>query len=170
MALAGQADEAVVVRPAAMADLGRLAELYEAAMEELSALRGGQVLAALEDRAGEVARSFEGELADRLACTAVAEAPGSAKDAAKIVGYGSCRIVEMQGGGRLGRIRELYVVPEARRAGVGRALTELLVGWCRAQGCIGVDANALPGSRTQKSFFESERFTARLLVMYRPLL
>jgi hypothetical protein len=44
-----------------------------------------------------------------------------------------------------------------------------LLDWCRSLGCIGVDSNALPGSRAVKSFFENEGFTARLLVMHRPL-
>ena len=52
---------------------------------------------------------------------------------------------------------------------VGRAMAESLMSWCRSQGCSGVDASALPGSRAVKSFFEANGFTARLLVMHRPL-
>jgi hypothetical protein len=48
-------------------------------------------------------------------------------------------------------------------------MADQMVNWCQEQGCIGVDANALPGSRAVKSFFEAGRFTARLLVMHRPL-
>ena len=66
-------------------------------------------------------------------------------------------------------VGELYVSPEARRAGVGRAMAASLSAWCRSMGCNGVDANALPGSRAVKSFFEADGFTARLLVMHRPL-
>ncbi len=35
-------------------------------------------------------------------------------------------------GGRFASIEELYVVPEARRRGVGRALLETVEEWCRA--------------------------------------
>jgi hypothetical protein len=41
-----------------------------------------------------------------------------------------------------------------------------LVGFCRAAGCAGVDAFALPGHRAAKNFFESAGFTARALVMH----
>jgi GNAT superfamily N-acetyltransferase len=169
VAVAERAGEAVVVRPAARGDLAELSRLYEAALEELSPMRGGRLLAASQGRRGGTARSFEAELADPSACVAVAELAGATPVEAKIVGYGSCRVVELQGAERLGRIGELYVVPGARRAGVGRALAGVLVSWCSSQGCTGVDANALPGSRAQKSFFESEGFTARLLVMHRLL-
>jgi ribosomal protein S18 acetylase RimI-like enzyme len=72
-------------------------------------------------------------------------------------------------GGRLGSIEELYVLPEARRCGVGRAMAAPLLDWCQSLGCVGVDSNALPGSRAVKSFFENEGFTARLLIMHRLL-
>ncbi len=61
------------------------------------------------------------------------------------------------------------MIPAARRGGVGKAVAESLMYWCRSQGCRGVDADALPGSRPVKSFFEANGFTARLLVMHRPL-
>jgi hypothetical protein len=35
-------------------------------------------------------------------------------------------------------------------------------------GCVGVDAPALPGSRSAKAFFEDNGFIARMLVMHRP--
>jgi len=105
---------------------------------------------------------------------------------ADLVGYGSCRTYVLSGAGgrpvsagpaqdhdpraeRLGAIDELYVLAEARRCGVGRVVAASLLDWCRSLGCTGVDASALPGSRAVKSFFESEGFTARLLVMHRPL-
>jgi GNAT superfamily N-acetyltransferase len=75
----------------------------------------------------------------------------------------------MGGGELVGSIEEIYVKPYARRLGVGRAIAVSLLEWCRARGCTGVDAKALPGSRAVKSFFESEGFTARLLVMHRTL-
>jgi hypothetical protein len=44
-----------------------------------------------------------------------------------------------------------------------------LVAWCTAEGCIGMDAMALPGDRDTKNFFERSGFTARKLVMYHSL-
>jgi GNAT superfamily N-acetyltransferase len=66
-------------------------------------------------------------------------------------------------------VEELYVFPEARRHGAGRAVAGDLLQWCTEARCVGVDASALPGSRAVKSFFEGQGFTARLLVMSRSL-
>ena len=88
---------------------------------------------------------------------------------ADVVGYGVCRTARLASGELLGSIDELFVAPEARRCGVGRAVATALLEWCTARGCSGADATALPGSRAVKSFFESAGFTARLLVMHRPL-
>jgi hypothetical protein len=41
--------------------------------------------------------------------------------------------------------------------------------WMGRIGCTGVDALALPGARATKNFFEENGFTARLLVVHRPL-
>lgn len=84
-----------------------------------------------------------------------------------IVGFGVAEIAPLAGGGTLGRITDLYIEPEARRAGVGEAVLSLLTAFCARRGCSGIDALALPGSREAKSFFETSGFTARLLVMHR---
>jgi GNAT superfamily N-acetyltransferase len=156
------------VRPAGQADVVRLVELYEAAVSELGGMRGGRVLLGLDSRARPLATSFRRQTedpAERLVVGAVA---------GEVVGYGSCVVrpllgPDLLGPDLLGVLQELYVSSHARRAGVGRAMAESLVSWCRTQGCTGVDASALPGSRAVKSFFEAGSFTARLLVMYRPL-
>ena len=44
-----------------------------------------------------------------------------------------------------------------------------LVAWCDEQGCVGIDAMALPGHRATKNFFEESGFTARKLVMHKNL-
>jgi hypothetical protein len=48
-------------------------------------------------------------------------------------------------------------------------MAEALVAFCTARGCVGIDALALPGHRAAKNFFEESGFTARALVMHRPL-
>ena len=65
----------------------------------------------------------------------------------------------------IGRIELLYVDPEARTVGVGEEVIGEIVRWCHDNGCVGIDAYALPGERLTKNFFESNGFVARLLTM-----
>jgi GNAT superfamily N-acetyltransferase len=170
-------------------DIGRLVELYSAGVDELSVMRGGRVLIGLNGRDGSVESSFRRQLTNLRELVVVgwldgrvesaesavdlsgaAGAPASgAGGAGNVVGYGTCRLLGLSDGELVGSVQDLYVDPLVRRHGVGRAMSDLMVSWCAEQGCIGVDANALPGSRAVKSFFEAGRFTARLLVMHRPL-
>ena len=70
---------------------------------------------------------------------------------------------------RSGRIECCYVEEGARGVGVGTALMESMVAWCSQRACRDVDALALPGDRLSKQRFEGAGFTARLLVLNRPL-
>jgi GNAT superfamily N-acetyltransferase len=156
-------------------DIGRLVELYSAAVDELSVMRGGRVLIGLNGRLGSLESSFRRQFTDPGELVVVGSLDGGVDGAdgagggGDVVGYGTCRLLELSGGERVGSVQDLYVDPVVRRHGVGRAMADHMVSWCAEQGCIGVDANALPGSRAVKSFFEAGRFTARLLVMHRPL-
>ncbi len=162
-----------VVRAARPEDRKSLAALYIAAEEELSTMRGGRVLLGLNGRGGRLEQSIDHDLEDPGVCMVVAvlgpNRPVDLDQQTDIVGYGTCRALQMTGGELVGSIEDLYVQPAARRSGAGRVMAKFLVEWSQAQGCIGVDANALPGNRAVKSFFEAEGFTARLLVMHRPL-
>jgi GNAT superfamily N-acetyltransferase len=183
---------ALVVRQACPADVGELVALYQEARAELSTMRGGRVLLGLGERGrgeDDVASTFLRQLSEQrwrvvvggpgggagsaavssLSAGAAEESLAGSPAASSLAGYGTCTVLELGGGELLGSIEELYVRPEARRSGLGRALASLLVGWCLDRGCSGVDAKALPGSRAVKSFFEGEGFTARLLVMHRRL-
>lgn len=144
----------------------RLVELYAEAVSELSVMRGGRVLIGLNGREGPLESSFGRQLAGPGQLVVVGLL--GAGDDGEVVGYGTCRLLDLSEGERVGSIEDLFVLAPARRRGVGRAMADLMVGWCTARGCIGVDANALPGSRAVKSFFEAGGFTARLLVMHRP--
>jgi len=159
--------EPAYARPARSSDVARITELYVSAADELRGMRGGRVLLGLNGRETPLEHSFGHQLEDP-AQLVVAALIGS-DQADHVVGYGSCRTLELSTADRVGSIEDLYVAPGARRSGAGRAIADLLVSWCSSQGCIGVDANALPGSRAVKSFFEGGGFTARLLVMHRPL-
>jgi len=70
---------------------------------------------------------------------------------------------------RSGRIECCYVEEGARGVGVGSALMESMVAWCTERGCHDIDALALPGDRRSKQGLEAAGFTARLLVLNRPL-
>jgi GNAT superfamily N-acetyltransferase len=71
--------------------------------------------------------------------------------------------------GLSGRIECCYVEEEARGVGVGSALMDSMVAWCSERACLDIDALALPGDRLSKQRFEGAGFTARLLVLNRPL-
>jgi len=170
-------------------DVERLVELYSDAVSELSVMRGGRVLIGLNGREAPLESSFRRQLTASGELVVVgslgslgssgggvdgadgvgSQGAGGAGAGGDVVGYGTCRLLELSDGERVGSVEDLYVDPLARRHGVGRAMADQMVNWCAGQGCIGVDANALPGSRAVKSFFEAGRFTARLLVMHRPL-
>ena len=158
------------VRFACPEDVPRLAELYGAACEELAGARGSRLLFGIGGRPAAVEASFAGELSDALHQVVLGfVGPPEGRVAASPAGYGTCCAKAMEGGELIGSIEEIYVKPDARRLGVGRAIALSLLEWCRARGCTGVDAKALPGSRAMKSFFEGEGFTARLLIMHRTL-
>jgi GNAT superfamily N-acetyltransferase len=67
--------------------------------------------------------------------------------------------------GQRGFIEGCYVERDARGVGVGTALMQAAVAWCKDIGCLGVDAIALPGDRAMKQRLEAEGFTARLLTL-----
>ena len=130
---------------------------------ELRAMRGGALWEVREARAEPLAETFA-ELLDRDDAVVIV---GTIDDV--VVGYGALELETLRDGRRLGVIDELYVEPDARAVGVGEAIATELVAFCAEAGCIGVDAVALPGHRAAKNFFERAGFTARALVMHKPL-
>jgi GNAT superfamily N-acetyltransferase len=91
---------------------------------------------------------------------------GSGSGVGEVEDVGGGEVGEVAGAARLGRVRELFVDPDARAVGLGEAILGELLAWFREQGCGGVDAMALPGHRQAKNFFEEQGFVARLLVMH----
>jgi GNAT superfamily N-acetyltransferase len=144
-------------------DLPRLAELCRAALAQLSAGRGGALLAEQHGRPEPVEQSLARTLEDPDAAAWV----GTVDD--QIVGYATARTETLAGGTELGLVEDLFVEPGARGVGVGEALMGALMAWFVDQGCVGVDTVALPGDRLSKNFFESSGFKARLIVMHRAL-
>ena len=86
-----------------------------------------------------------------------------------IVGFAACSLASLEDGRRLTVLDELFVEPDARSVGVGEALVDTVTAWATERGSVGIDATALPGDRSSKNFYETMGFTARLLVMHRPV-
>ena len=150
-------------RPATPAEVTRLVELAHAMRVELAEERGGPLWSTREARPEPLGEAFAA-LLERDDATVLV---GTYDDV--VVGFGTAHVESLRDGSRLGVIDEIYVEPEARAVGVGEALVDGLVGYCRGAGCAGVDATALPGDREAKNFFERAGFSARLLVMHKSL-
>lgn len=150
-------------RQAAEADMAVLAELASTATAELSELRGGTVWSRLEARVDPQRESLGVDLRDDDAMVVV----GTIDEA--VVGYGAIRLVKLHDGSHLGRLSDIYVLPEARGVGVGEAMMDLLMAWADRRGCIGVDSLALPGDRHTKNFFETHGLVARAITVHRSL-
>ena len=108
--------------------------------------------------------------------TALADAIGSPDRLVLIGLYGEvpvgdlvAELVHLPDGTMGGRVTELFVEPEARELGVGEALMDEAIAWCREHGCTGIDALALPGDRATKNFFETFGLVARAIIVHRAL-
>jgi GNAT superfamily N-acetyltransferase len=142
-----------LARPAHDSDLAACRRLLDDLLSEVHALRGGTALVGtatpdslLERWTGREAQLFAGEFEGVVVGVLGVTAPGPEER------------------GR-GRIECCYVERDARGVGVGTALMQAAVAWCRDAGCREVDAFALPGDRATKQRLEAEGFTARLLTL-----
>ena len=148
-------------RRAHLDDLPRLAELCRVGLAQLTARRGGTLLAEQHGRPEPVEPQLARMLEDPDRSAWVGTIDGA------IVGYAAGRTETLTGGTNLGVVEALFVEPGARGVGVGEALMDALLDWFDGRGCAGVDTVALPGDRLSKNFFESTGFKARLIVMHR---
>ena len=144
-------------------DLDRIAELAVGAIDELRRAKGGPLYLRREARAEPVHESLEAAIGSDDCHVVV-----GGIDAAT-VGYAVVRVETLRDGETLGVVEDLYVEPAARDVGVGEAMMDDVMDWCRSKGCIGVDAMALPGERATKNFFERFGLVARAIVVHRPL-
>jgi GNAT superfamily N-acetyltransferase len=150
-------------RTATAEDLPTIAKLAAEAAEEKAAQKGGAVWSRRERRAEPV----EADLASALDSPDHEVAVGTLDGT--VLGYAAARVERLGDGGLLGVLDDLYVDPGARELGVGEALMDYVVAWCRAAGCFGIDSLALPGDRSTKNFFESFGLVARAIVVHRSL-
>jgi GNAT superfamily N-acetyltransferase len=150
-------------RLAVDADVDAIAALATRLHDELLPTRGGALWARREQRPLPHADTYRA----LIGCDDVSVVVGCVHGS--IVGFGVVEVETLRDGAALGVISELFVEPEARAVGVGEAMVEPLLAFCEARGCVGVDARVLPGHRAAKNFFEESGFTARALVMHRPL-
>lgn len=151
------------VRAATPEDLAAITVLVEALRSELAPMRGGGIWSVREARTGKPQEIYGPLLDDPAACVVV----GTIDDV--VIGFGVATVETLSDDRRLGVVSELFVDAEARAVGVGEAMLEALVAFCRAEGCVGMDAFALPGHRAAKNFFEESGFTARAIVMHHSL-
>jgi len=86
-----------------------------------------------------------------------------------VFGYGLTQFETLLDGSRLAALTDFVVDAEIRGSGIGEAMMNLVVDLARDQGCVGIDAKALPGDRSTKNFFESFGLKARLLTVHRAL-
>jgi GNAT superfamily N-acetyltransferase len=144
-------------------DVHRMAQLASEAITEQVDARGGAVWSVREARA----LPAEASLADAVADPDVLVLVGTIDDV--VIAYAVARVEELRDGSFLGVVTDIYTEPEARAIGVGEAMIDEVILWCRGRGCRGIDALALPGNRNTKNFFETFGFTARAIVVHRKL-
>lgn len=149
-------------RPATEADLPRIVQLAQQAAAALQDQRGGPLWTLREGRLEPLDQGFAALLdTDDLLLV------GTIDDV--VVGFVAARIETLRDGRKHAVVDEIYVEPPARGVAVGEVLMDAVLAWCRAAGCSGVDAVALPGDRETKNFFERFGLTARAIIVHRPL-
>lgn len=150
-------------RRAVGSDIAAVADLAAGAAAELTPRRGGYVWSRLEARSGPLEQSLDRDHRSDDALVVVGTIDGA------VVGYGVIRLVGLHDGAVLGRVTDIYVMPEARGVGVGEAMMDELMDWAGRRACIGVDSLALPGDRDTKNFFETHGLVARSIIVHRSL-
>ncbi len=150
-------------RPATLADLAAVADLAATLRAGITDQRGGALWLAHDAGPVPTVTALAAALDDPSALVLVGTLDGH------VLAYALAHTEPLADGRRLGVVDELLVAEAARSVGLGETLLAELEQWARDTGCLGLDATALPGDRTAKNFFEAAGFTARRLVMHRPL-
>ena len=150
-------------RAAVPSDVPALVDLARALRAEMRDQRGGALWLTREARPEPLVDLLTDLIGRDDASVVVGTIDGT------VVGFGTVEIETLRDGTRLGVIGDLFVDAEARAVGVGESIADLIVEFCAAARCVGIDAYALPGARAAKNFFERSGFTARALIMHHKL-
>lgn len=150
-------------RPATSADLQELVRLARDGIGHQRGVRGGLLWADREARAEPLEQTLAADLADDEVFVVVGEVDGVP------LAYGVVRRERLRSDEVLAVVTDLWVEPEARGVGLGEVVMDHLVAWAESEGCLGIDAMALPGDRATKNFFESFGLKARAIVVHRSL-
>ncbi len=154
-----------LARPARHGDLPAVSALLAQAIEEVGPGRGGPEL---------LAESGVPPAPEPAALTALLDHPdrallvGTFDDV--VVGAAGLELRRWPAGDqRVARLLFLYVEPAARGVSVGEALLGEILRWAGDHDATGVEADALPGDRETKNFFERAGMVTRRLVVFRRL-
>jgi GNAT superfamily N-acetyltransferase len=142
-----------VVRAAVVADASQLAWLEAEARAQLADQRGGPRWLQTHPSVGE-------RWSERVARGGVFVAP--IDDV--VVGY-----LVVTADGRVARIDDVYVTPEARELGFGDELLAAAIRRARESGAELLEGEALPGDRDTKNLYERAGIKARLITVSTPL-
>ncbi len=141
--------------------------LADAIARERQFGRGGEEHRGYPQRSIDVRERISCAIADEASCVIVAEGVNEVGEGAiEAVALVRC-VKRMAEGSTVACIEELH---NASKHGDHRmALIDHAANWAREMGCVRVDYSVVPGDREGKSLGETMGFTARLLVMSRPL-
>lgn len=147
----------------------------ESDADDLARLRAEARTSAAERRGGAalISRDHPSIVTDHLVETALDGASdvtlivGTLDD--MVAGYVLVRLVEAEESERVASVVELWVTPDARKLGVGEAMMGLVLDWADERGCVELDAEALPGDRDTKNFYEIHGLVARKIQVSRRL-
>ena len=152
----------VATRSATGDDIPLMLRILGEAESEIRKWRGGKVL--WESRPAE---SIAELLTRCLAREDMLCLLGTLDDVS--VGIGLATQAKLASDDPIAKIQAFYVLEGARGAGAGAAIMAELAAWAEINGCIGIDATALPGDRSTKNFFESHGMSARSLTLFKKL-
>ena len=144
------------VRPAAASDADVLSWLESVARGLLVDARGGRQLLDEQPEVGDWA-ALIADPASRVWVATIDDV---------VVGYLELRMPDDSG---CGRVRQVFVEPDARELGFGDNMLAAAIAVIRAAGGNRVESFALPGDRDTKNLFERAAVTARKLIVSKAL-
>ncbi len=151
----------ITSRPATSDDIDVLVELYAGLAAEQTAIKPMWALA--DGLAVPIGHSFGAILDDGDSLLVIGELDGVP------LGLGWCRsegLLSQAGDERVAVVRLIYTTEAARGVGIGDAMIRHILDEFRTRGHRFFDARVSPGHRHAKNFFESNGFSARLIVMH----